>query len=195
MAPLRVLIVEDSEDDTLLLVRELRRGGFEPEFIRVETPEDLGAALKDREWDLVISDYLMPHFSGLDAFRMVRESGLDLPFIIVSGKIGEDTAVEAMRVGVHDYIMKDNLLRLAPAVQREIEDARNRAEHRKAREELLKYRERLEELVKERTAELTRTIELLQIEASERERIEQALREWIRQYRELGEKVNSSDRV
>jgi DNA-binding NtrC family response regulator len=191
-APIRVLVVEDSEDDTTLLMRELRRSGYEPIYIRVDTPDTMKSALHQDEWDIVISDYYMPGFSGLDAFHVLRDSSLDIPFIIVSGKIGEDTAVEAMRAGVQDYIMKDNLRRLAPAVQRELRDAGVRQEHRRTREELRRYREHLEELVRERTAELTREIELLQIEVSERERVENALREWLRQFRELEENVKSS---
>ncbi len=188
--PLRVLIVEDSEDDALLLVRELGRGGFDPDFIRVETPEDLRAALGNREWDIVISDFLMPHFSGLDAFRVVRENGLDLPFIIVSGKIGEDTAVEAMRTGVHDYIMKDNLARLAPAVKRELEDARVRSERHKAEEELRGYREHLEELVRDRTEELSRANAQLQREITERRHAEEELRASEERYRIVSELIS-----
>ncbi len=139
--PLRVLLVEDSEDDALLLERELRRGGYEPVSQRIQTAKDMTANLKDREWDIVISDYLMPKFNGLEAFKLVRESGLDLPFIIISGKIGEDTAVGAMRAGVHDYIMKDKLARLIPAIQRELREAEVRKE-RKLAEEALKESER-----------------------------------------------------
>jgi DNA-binding NtrC family response regulator len=96
---LRVLIVEDSENDTLLLVRELQRGGYDPIFKRVETPETMKAALEKQTWDIVIADYVMPHFSGLDALRVLKESKLDLPLIIVSGSIGEDIAVAALKAG------------------------------------------------------------------------------------------------
>src|SRR5437879_7051760 len=123
-APLRVLIVEDSEDDALLLVRELRRGGFEPAFERVDTPDALRAALARQEWDILFADYSMPHFSGTAALALVRERGLDLPFIFVSGTIGEDTAVEAMRAGAQDYVTKGNLKRLLHAVERELQDDR-----------------------------------------------------------------------
>ena len=94
---LRVLIVEDSEDDATLLIRELRRGGYEPIYVRVETPEAMKSALTTQTWDIVISDYVMPKFSGLEALRVLKRSGLNLPFIIISGKIGEETAVEAMK--------------------------------------------------------------------------------------------------
>ncbi len=134
---LRVLIVEDSEDDAMLLVHRLRHGGYEMMFERVDTAEAMNAALADKAWDIVISDYVMPHFSGLEALRLLRQSGLDLPFIIVSGKIGEDTAVEAMKAGAHDYIIKGNLTRLIPAIERELREASVRKERREAQEALL----------------------------------------------------------
>ncbi len=180
--PLRVLIIEDSEDDALLLVRELRRGGYNPERIRVDTPEEMEKALREREWDIVVSDYYMPRFSGMDAYRVLQESGLDIPFIMVSGKIGEETAVEAMLAGVQDYIMKDNLHRLVPATQRELQEAQSRRERRRAEEELRRYREHLEELVRERTAELTREI-------AERKRFEIELRESEERYRTVSELI------
>jgi PAS domain S-box-containing protein len=132
--PLRVLIVEDSEGDALLLIRELGRGGFDPVSERVDTREAMQKALRDRKWDVVISDYVMPRFSGLDALGVLRESGNDLPFIIVSGNIGEDIAVSAMKAGAHDYLIKGNLKRLAPAVERELRDAEVRRACRQAEE-------------------------------------------------------------
>jgi PAS domain S-box-containing protein len=133
---LRVLIIEDSEDDTLLLLRELRRGGYEPAFERVETPESMTSALREKQWDMIISDYVLPKFSGLAALAIVKETGLDLPFIIVSGNIGEDIAVGAMREGAHDYILKGNLKRLVPAVERELREAEVRRERRLAEERI-----------------------------------------------------------
>ncbi len=130
-----MLIVEDSEEDTLLLLMELRRSGYEPDFERVETREAMKEALQRREWDVVISDYVMPRFTGLDALATLKESGLDLPFIIVSGNIGEDIAVEAMRAGAHDYILKGNLKRLLPAVERELRDAEVRKSRKRMEEE------------------------------------------------------------
>ena len=132
---LRILIVEDSEGDALLLLMELRRNGYEPDFARVETREAMKEALQRREWDVVISDYVMPKFSGLEALATLKESGLDLPFIIVSGNIGEDIAVEAMRAGAHDYILKGNLRRLVPAVERELRDAETRRTRKRVEEE------------------------------------------------------------
>jgi CheY-like chemotaxis protein len=98
--PLRVLIVEDSEDDTLLIVRELRRGGYDPTFERVDTPGAMSAAIAQQTWDIIIADYHLPRFSGLAALMLMQEGGLDLPFIIVSGTIGEETAVAAMKAGL-----------------------------------------------------------------------------------------------
>ena len=121
--PLRVLIVEDSEEDTLLIVRELKRGGFDPIHERVETAETMKAALSTKTWDLILADYSMPHFSGLEALKLLKASGLDLPFIIVSGSIGEDVAVEVMKSGANDYLMKSNLKRLIPAIEQELREA------------------------------------------------------------------------
>ena len=144
MKKLHVLIVEDSEDDALLLVRELRRGGYELVFERVETPESMKEALEKGKWDIIISDFILPRFSGLAALDVLKRSGIDLPFIIVSGKIGENTAVDAMRAGAHDYIMKENLKRLPPAVERELREAVTRRERKAADETLKSYTARLE---------------------------------------------------
>jgi PAS domain S-box-containing protein len=133
--PLRILIVEDSEEDALLLLMELRRSGYEPDFTRVETREAMKEELDRCEWDVVISDYVMPKFSGLEALAVLKETGLDLPFIIVSGNIGEDIAVEAMKTGAHDYILKGNLRRLIPAVERELRDAETRRMRMRVEEE------------------------------------------------------------
>jgi len=130
LTPLRCLIVEDSEDDMLLLHAELQRGGYQVASARVETEEQMVAALKGQGWDIVIADYSMPRFSGLRALEVMKDSGCDLPFIIVSGNIGEDTAVEAMKAGARDYLIKGKLARLVPAVQRELREAVVRREHR-----------------------------------------------------------------
>src|SRR5712692_3571603 len=122
-SPLRVLIIEDSEDDADLLARELRRGGFDLMCQRVDTRAAMMQALDAHQWDIIIADYMMPNFTGLDALRLMQEKEFDLPFIILSGSIGEDTAVEAMKTGVHDYIMKGNLTRLLPAINRELKEA------------------------------------------------------------------------
>jgi signal transduction histidine kinase len=140
--PLRVLIVEDAEDDALLLVRELRRGGYAVVFERVETEEQMTAALDRQPWDLVLADYALPRFSGPRALALVKGRGLDLPFIIVSGTIGEETAVAAMKAGAHDYLMKGHLARLVPAIQREVGDAEERRQ-RIAMEQVARRAEKL----------------------------------------------------
>ena len=129
---LRVLIVEDSEDDTLLIVRELRKGGFTPEHRRVDSPATLQAALDEAAWDIMITDHNLPEFSSEAAIEQVTQTGRDLPIIIVSGSIGEEVAVAAMKSGAHDYIMKGNLSRLVPAIERELREAQNRHAHREA---------------------------------------------------------------
>ena len=136
MTPLRVLMIEDSENDALLLTKELERAGFDVASERFETREPLKQALVQQSWDLIVSDYTMPHFRGTDALQMVRELGLDVPFIFVSGTIQEETAVEAMRAGAHDYMMKGNLKRFAPAVKRELAEAEGRRKRREIEKEL-----------------------------------------------------------
>src|ERR1035437_9680651 len=121
--PIRVLIIEDSENDKELVLNELRHGGYNPEYICVETREALNNALNKQSWDIILSDYAMPEFDGLSALRIVKEKGLYIPFILISGTIGEDVAVTAMKSGAQDYIMKGNLKRLIPAVTRELKEA------------------------------------------------------------------------
>lgn len=133
---LRLLIVEDSEDDALLVVRELGRAGYDVTFERVDTPKAMASALAQRTWDLILSDYTMPHFSGIAALELLKETGLDIPFIIISGSIGEDLAVAAMKAGAHDYLMKGNVRRLLPSVERELREAEVRRQHRRAEEAL-----------------------------------------------------------
>ena len=134
---LRVLLLEDSENDAMLLLRELRRGGYEPVCERVYTPEGMRAALgaadaRDEPFEVVISDYYMPRFQAPDALDLLRELGYDVPFIVVSGKIGEDAAVGIMKAGANDYLTKENMARLCPAIGRELEEAQGRREREKA---------------------------------------------------------------
>jgi PAS domain S-box-containing protein len=124
--PLRVLMVEDSEDDALLVFRALKNGGYDPEYERVQSAETMRAALREMTWDVILCDYLLPQFNGLAAIALLKESGIDIPLIIVSGAIGEETAVDCMRFGARDYVMKDNLLRLVPAIERELREAESR---------------------------------------------------------------------
>ena len=128
----RVLLVEDSADDAELVVRALRRDGRDLSYERVDTPEGMRAALANGSWDLVIADYSMPRFNGLAALKMLRESGLDLPFILVSGTVGEEAAVQAMKRGADDYVLKSGLARLPLAVERELRDHEVRAERNRA---------------------------------------------------------------
>ena len=118
--PIDVLLIEDSEDDALLLVHELRRGGYAPRVIRVETLAELYGALADRSWDLIIADHSLPHLNSTAALMAVESRGLDLPFIIVSGSIRHSTAITAMKVGACAYIPKHDLSRLVPTVRREL---------------------------------------------------------------------------
>ncbi|MGH7845640.1 MAG: GAF domain-containing protein [Candidatus Binatia bacterium] len=142
--PLRVLIVEDSHDDTLLLVRELRRGGFAPKFKRVDTAADIKSSLGQEKWDLVLADYTMPRFSGTDALKLFKTTKADIPFIFVSGTIREETAVAAMKAGAHDYVTKGDLSRLVPAIRRELKEAEARRGQKRTQQELeARYRELL----------------------------------------------------
>ena len=129
---LNVLIAEDSEDDAMLIVRELRRGGYEPRMRRVDSAADMKEALENGQWDLIITDHNMPSFDSGDALRLAREHDPNIPFILVSGSIGEEIAVDAMKAGAHDYVMKDNLTRLLPAIRRELREAENRRAHQAA---------------------------------------------------------------
>ena len=134
--PLRVLIIEDSEDDTLLLLRELKRSGYEVEFERVDTAQAMRSVLNQKTWDLILSDYSMPEFNAPTALELLKASGLDLPFIIVSGTIGEETAVAALKAGANDFLVKGKFSRLGPAIERELREAESRNERRRAEEQL-----------------------------------------------------------
>lgn len=142
--PLKVLIVEDSEDDALLVLRALKRGEFQPDWERVQTAEALQIALHRQTWDVVISDYQMPGFDASGALAIVKASQLDIPFIVVSGTIGDASAVALMKAGAHDYLMKDNLSRLSEAVRREVRDAQVRAARHQSALDLDQAKERLQ---------------------------------------------------
>jgi two-component system cell cycle sensor histidine kinase/response regulator CckA len=128
--PLRVLIVEDSPDDTLLIAAELQRGGWDPVYERVETAASLQAALDVHDWDLIICDYSMPHLTAPAALEIYQRKGVDIPFISVSGAVGEERVAELIKAGAHDYVMKDNLPRLVPAIKRELLAAQERRDRR-----------------------------------------------------------------
>jgi signal transduction histidine kinase len=171
--PLRLILVEDSRDDAELLVYALRRAGFLPASERVSSAPSLRAALGRGPWDLVISDYNLGTFTGLDALAIVKESGQDLPFILVSGVVGEGVAVGAMKAGAHDYVMKDNLARLAPAVRRELAEAEVRRQRRQAEEDLRRAYLDLELRVQERTRELSDANARVRAEFEERHRLQE----------------------
>jgi signal transduction histidine kinase len=146
--PLRVLIVEDSEMDATLLIRELNKNGYSPVYQRVDSAEAMEQALKRANWEIILCDYVMPGFGGLEAIKLLHQKGLDIPLIIVSGNVGEDAAVEAMKTGAQDYVMKGNWKRLIPAIQREIIESGNRKEKRRAEENLKKLSRAREVLIK-----------------------------------------------
>ncbi len=142
--PLKVLFIEDNEDHAFLVIHELKKGGYEPDLLRTDTLASVKSALDSGEWDVILCDYALPGFTGVDVLREYNDRNLDIPFIIISGEIGEDTAVTLMKSGAHDYVFKGNLKPLTPVIKREIGDANNRKERReldRLREaESIKYR-------------------------------------------------------
>jgi diguanylate cyclase (GGDEF)-like protein/PAS domain S-box-containing protein len=140
--PLAVLIVEDSENDAQLIVHLLQKAGYEVISEQVETAEQMSSALEERTWNIVISDYNLPQFNGRAALELLKEKQQDIPFIVVSGMLGEESAVAMMKAGAHDYLMKNNLARLVPAVERELEQAQGRRERRQAELALRENEER-----------------------------------------------------
>ncbi len=144
---LRVLIVEDSEDDTTLLLRELRRGGFVPEYARVEDAGAMRAALREAPWDIILCDPVLPRLDSFMALGVAREERSDIPFIVVSGVVGEDVAVEVMKSGANDYLLKASLIRLVPAIERELKEAESRAERLKSDAALRRSEGRFRDLI------------------------------------------------
>ncbi|PKN36893.1 MAG: hypothetical protein CVU62_12395 [Deltaproteobacteria bacterium HGW-Deltaproteobacteria-2] len=140
---LRTLMVDNSENDVLLILRELQKGGYNPSYERVETAIAMEEIIKDKQWDIILCDYTMPKFNAPSAIALLKKTDIDIPIIIVSGSIGEDAAVECMRLGAQDYIMKGNLSRLCPAIARELEEAVNRNRQKQAEEN---FRRSLEDL-------------------------------------------------
>ena len=145
---LRALIADDSENDVVLLLRTLRKAGYEPVYERVSTAPAMKAALQRQAWDIVISDYEMPNFGGFEALQVLKESGHDLPFILVSAVVSEETAVAAMKAGAHDYMMKRKLARLAPAIERELREAQTRMARKAAEAALRQSEEQLRQTQK-----------------------------------------------
>ncbi len=142
--PLRLLLIEDEEDDALLMFRLLEKEGFKTDVHRIQLASDMESALKDREWDLILCDFRLPKFSGSDALKIYKKSGVDIPFILLSGTVGEEIAVEMMKAGAHDYIMKDHLLQLGPAIRRAMDDAEVRKQNKQALEDLRLAKEKAE---------------------------------------------------
>jgi DNA-binding NtrC family response regulator len=144
---LKILIVEDSPADCKLVLQELKRSGLEEiKWERVETAQAMRDALINETWDVIISDWSMPKFSATESLRLLRETGADIPFIIVSGTVGEELAVEAMRAGAQDYVLKDRLTRLLPAIEREVREAQMRESRRRAEASLQKSETRFARL-------------------------------------------------
>lgn len=155
--PLRVLLVEDSRDDADMLLLEMRQAGFGLTSKRVDTEPAMRKAMKDRKWDIVISDFNLPRFGAREALAVLREADPDIPFVIVSGCIDEEVAIALMKQGASDFVMKDRLARLAPVIERELQDATLRREHRRAQEALRAN----EKLLKEITSSLGEGIYVL----------------------------------
>jgi PAS domain S-box-containing protein len=152
--PLRLLLVEDSEEDAVLLVRSIRKAGYSLTVERVQSLAAMKTALTGSTWDLILSDYLLPGFTAHEALQLFHAQDLDIPFIVVSGSMGEETAVAIMRAGAHDYLLKESLSRLVPAIERELREAEVRQQKRQAEAALRQAYEGLEILVQQRTAEL-----------------------------------------
>jgi len=140
-------MVEDSEDDMLLIIRELKKGGYNPVYERAENAAAMKKALQEKQWDIILCDYKMPKFSGEQAIALLKETNIDIPLIIVSGNIGEETAVKCMLSGAQDYIMKGNLSRLCPSIARELKEAEVRAQRKRAEDELRESEEKFSNLV------------------------------------------------
>ena len=156
--PLKVLIIEDSDDDAQLLLMQIRQAGYNPQYEIAATADQVQVALDKQKWDLIISDYVLPEFNGLETLKMMQDKGLDTPCLIVSGRIDEETAVTAMRGGAKDYIMKGNLKRLGPAVERELAEAVIRQEQKRLQEEKEQFTRRLMEIQEEERKRISREL-------------------------------------
>jgi DNA-binding NtrC family response regulator len=145
--PLRVLLVEDSESDADLIVRQLKKAEYSVHHERIENAKEMKKALEKQKWDIVISDYKLPRFNAAAALTLLQKAKIDIPFVIVSGSMGEELAVELMKAGAHDYLTKNKLVRLAQVVKRELAEAQMRRERKQSEEELRESEERYRCLV------------------------------------------------
>ena len=176
MATLRLLIVEDDATDAELVIRELRKGGFDPHVRRVDTREAFLKGLSEEQSDVIIYDHNLPHFSSSEALQLTRQSDLGIPFIIVSHAIGDEEAVALMRAGAADYLLKDRLGRLGESVRHALEQRRLREEHTAARNAIVSLNAELELRIASRTAQLKVANHALEMELGQRKRAEEALR-------------------
>ena len=143
---IKILIVEDSEDDAILLIRWIKKDGLDPIYKRIDSLKAMKAALNKEEWNIILSDYSLSKFNALDALNLLKKNNCEIPFIIVSGTVGEDIAVKTMRKGANDYLMKDNLVRLVPSIKRELQETEIKRERREAMRELVESEKRFKEL-------------------------------------------------
>lgn len=173
--PLRVLNLEDDPNDSELIQTQLAKAEIECDMVRLETREDFVAAMKRGGFDLILADYSLPSFDGLSALKIAMEKCPEVPFIFVSGAIGEEFAIETLKRGATDYVLKDSLSRLPTAIERALKGAEERIKLRQTEEALRRSHEELERNVEERTAELLRTNEILQAEIVERKKLEEKL--------------------
>jgi signal transduction histidine kinase len=172
----RILYLEDDRTDVELVRTKLEDEGLDCDMISVETQADFVAALNDAGFDVILADYKLPSFDGLTALSIARKKAPDVPFIFLSGSMGEELAIDTLKRGATDYVLKQRLSRLGPAIRRALEEAEEHLERRKAEEEVKRYQEHLEEMVKERTAQLRITNERLEQEIAERKETEEELK-------------------
>ncbi|HET6515588.1 MAG TPA: ATP-binding protein [Thermodesulfovibrionales bacterium] len=186
---LSILNLEDNQDDFELLRLKLAKEGIRCSAVRVETKDAFVSALEKGVFDVILSDYSLPAFDGLSALKIAKEKCPGLPFIFLSGAIGEEFAIETLKIGATDYVLKDNLSRLAPSIERALREAEDRAERRRAEEALKQSHDELEQRVQERTAELTKANELLQAEIAEREAAEEERRKILLQLQSYADEL------
>jgi signal transduction histidine kinase len=172
----RILYLEDDRTDVELVRTKLEDEGLDCDMISVETQADFVAALNDAGFDVILADYKLPSFDGLTALSIARKKAPDVPFIFLSGSMGEELAIDTLKRGATDYVLKQRLSRLGPAIRRALEEAEEHLERRKAEEEVKRYQEHLEEMVKERTAQLRITNDRLEREIAERKEAEEELK-------------------